>query len=139
MGRGLRCRDERPLQTTASIPDNSDADRRLHRALIGSRTRVMSTDLLLLVVSVHHVASPVRTTTQRTGRFHRQVRAMQSITVADVGSSARSREEVPALTFRHVDVFADTPYRGNGLIVVFCPTLDYRAEQLRTLIEEMRQ
>jgi trans-2,3-dihydro-3-hydroxyanthranilate isomerase len=43
------------------------------------------------------------------------------------------------IAFRHVDVFADRPYRGNGLVVMFCTTLDYTAEQLRTVTEEMRQ
>jgi PhzF family phenazine biosynthesis protein len=45
-------------------------------------------------------------------------------------------ERVP---FRHVDVFADEPYRGNGLIVMFCRTLDYTVGQLRAVAEEMRQ
>jgi len=43
------------------------------------------------------------------------------------------------IPLRHVDVFADRPYRGNGLIVLFCPTLDYPAAQLRAVAEEMRQ
>jgi trans-2,3-dihydro-3-hydroxyanthranilate isomerase len=44
-----------------------------------------------------------------------------------------------SVPFRHVDVFADRPYRGNGLIVMFCPTLDYSADQLRAVADEMRQ
>lgn len=44
-----------------------------------------------------------------------------------------------ALAYRHVDVFATAAYRGNGLIVVFCDTLDRPAEQLRRITEEMRQ
>jgi len=43
------------------------------------------------------------------------------------------------LDYRHVDVFATAAYRGNGLIVVFCDTLDRPAEQLRRIAEEMRQ
>jgi trans-2,3-dihydro-3-hydroxyanthranilate isomerase len=41
--------------------------------------------------------------------------------------------------FRHVDVFATAPYRGNGLIVVFVESLDLPAEKLRRVAEEMRQ
>lgn len=44
-----------------------------------------------------------------------------------------------ALDYRHVDVFATAAYSGNGLIVVFCDTLDRPAEQLRRIAEEMRQ
>jgi trans-2,3-dihydro-3-hydroxyanthranilate isomerase len=44
-----------------------------------------------------------------------------------------------SVPFRHVDVFADKPYRGNGLIVMFCRTLDYGAGELRAIAEEMRQ
>ena len=44
-----------------------------------------------------------------------------------------------ALEYRHVDVFATAAYRGNGLIVVFCDTLDRPAEELRRITEEMRQ
>lgn len=43
------------------------------------------------------------------------------------------------IPLRHVDVFADRSYRGNGLIVLFCSTLDYPAAQLRAVAEEMRQ
>lgn len=43
------------------------------------------------------------------------------------------------LDYRHVDVFATAAYRGNGLIVAFCDTLDRPAEQLRRITEEMRQ
>jgi trans-2,3-dihydro-3-hydroxyanthranilate isomerase len=41
--------------------------------------------------------------------------------------------------YRQVDVFADAPYRGNGLVVAFCETLDVAAERLRLVAEEMRQ
>jgi len=41
--------------------------------------------------------------------------------------------------YRHVDVFAELPYRGNGLVVVFCPTLEVAAERLRLVTSEMRQ
>src|SRR3954453_296753 len=41
--------------------------------------------------------------------------------------------------YRHVDVFADAPYHGNGLVVVFCATLDVAAERLRLVAQEMRQ
>ena len=41
--------------------------------------------------------------------------------------------------FRHVDVFTDSSYRGNGLIVVFADSLDHTAEQLRLVAAEMRQ
>ena len=43
------------------------------------------------------------------------------------------------IEFRHVDVFTDHPFSGNGLIVMFCQTLSYSAGQLRTVTEEMRQ
>src|SRR3954469_20127237 len=41
--------------------------------------------------------------------------------------------------YRHVDVFADAPYRGNGLSVAFCATLDVAAERLRLVAEGVRQ
>jgi trans-2,3-dihydro-3-hydroxyanthranilate isomerase len=44
-----------------------------------------------------------------------------------------------AVGYRHVDVFADAPFRGNGLIVVFAATAELAAEQLRVVTEEMRQ
>jgi len=44
-----------------------------------------------------------------------------------------------AASYRHVDVFADAPFHGNGLVVAFCGTLDVEAEQLRRVAEEMRQ
>ena len=43
------------------------------------------------------------------------------------------------LEYRHVDVFATAPFTGNGLIVVFCDTLEWPAEVLRQITEEMRQ
>ena len=43
------------------------------------------------------------------------------------------------LEYRHVDVFATSPFTGNGLIVVFCDTLEWPAEVLRQITEEMRQ
>ena len=43
------------------------------------------------------------------------------------------------LEYRHVDVFANAPFTGNGLIVVFCDTLESPAEQFRQITEEMRQ
>jgi trans-2,3-dihydro-3-hydroxyanthranilate isomerase len=42
------------------------------------------------------------------------------------------------LDFRHVDVFTDRPYAGNGLIVVFGGT-GLRAEELLAIAREMRQ
>ena len=44
-----------------------------------------------------------------------------------------------ALDFRHVDVFADVPFAGNGLIVVFGGTSGVRTEALISLTVEMRQ
>lgn len=44
-----------------------------------------------------------------------------------------------ALDFRHVDVFTDVPFAGNGLIVVFGETSDVRTEALLSLTVEMRQ
>ena len=44
-----------------------------------------------------------------------------------------------ALDFRHVDVFTDVPFGGNGLIVVFGETSGVRTEALLSLTVEMRQ
>ena len=44
-----------------------------------------------------------------------------------------------ALDFRHVDVFTDVPFGGNGLIVVFGETSGVRTEALISLTVEMRQ
>jgi trans-2,3-dihydro-3-hydroxyanthranilate isomerase len=44
-----------------------------------------------------------------------------------------------ALDFRHVDVFADVPFAGNGLIVLFGETPGVRSEALISLTVEMRQ
>ena len=44
-----------------------------------------------------------------------------------------------ALDFRHVDVFTDVPFAGNGLIVVFGETSGVRTEALLSLTVEMRQ
>jgi trans-2,3-dihydro-3-hydroxyanthranilate isomerase len=44
-----------------------------------------------------------------------------------------------ALDFRHVDVFADVPFTGNGLIVLFGSTASARAGALITVTVEMRQ
>ena len=44
-----------------------------------------------------------------------------------------------ALDFRHVDVFTDVPFAGNGLIVVFGETSGVRTETLLSLTVEMRQ
>jgi trans-2,3-dihydro-3-hydroxyanthranilate isomerase len=44
-----------------------------------------------------------------------------------------------ALEFRHVDVFADVPFTGNGLIVLFGSTAAFRAEELISVTVEMRQ
>jgi trans-2,3-dihydro-3-hydroxyanthranilate isomerase len=44
-----------------------------------------------------------------------------------------------ALEFRHVDVFADVPFTGNGLIVLFGSTAGFRAEELISVTAEMRQ
>lgn len=52
---------------------------------------------------------------------------------------AQQRSDGEPIAFRHVDVFADRPYRGNGLVVMFCTTLAYTSEQMRTVTEEMRQ
>ena len=45
---------------------------------------------------------------------------------------------VPGLDFRHVDVFTDRPYGGNGLIVVFGGS-ELAANQLLAVTREMRQ
>jgi len=42
------------------------------------------------------------------------------------------------LTFRHVDVFTETPYAGNGLIVV-SGGVDAPAQQLLAITQELRQ
>jgi trans-2,3-dihydro-3-hydroxyanthranilate isomerase len=42
------------------------------------------------------------------------------------------------LPFRHVDVFSDAPYAGNGLIVVF-GGVDEAAERLLAVAQELRQ
>lgn len=44
-----------------------------------------------------------------------------------------------ALEFRHVDVFTDVPFAGNGLIVLFGSTPGVRASALISLTAEMRQ
>jgi trans-2,3-dihydro-3-hydroxyanthranilate isomerase len=44
-----------------------------------------------------------------------------------------------ALEFRHVDVFTDVPFTGNGLIVLFGSTAGVRAEALISVTVEMRQ
>jgi trans-2,3-dihydro-3-hydroxyanthranilate isomerase len=44
-----------------------------------------------------------------------------------------------ALEFRHVDVFTDVPFTGNGLIVLFGSTSGVRPEALISLTTEMRQ
>ena len=44
----------------------------------------------------------------------------------------------PGLDFRHVDVFTDHPYGGNGLIVVFGGS-ELAADQLLAVTREMRQ
>ncbi len=44
-----------------------------------------------------------------------------------------------ALEFSHVDVFADKPFAGNGLIVLFGDPSYFSAEALRTVTAEMRQ
>src|ERR1700722_8954631 len=44
-----------------------------------------------------------------------------------------------ALEFRHVDVFADVPFTGNGLIVLFGSTAGVRPETLISVTIEMRQ
>jgi len=44
-----------------------------------------------------------------------------------------------ALEFRHVDVFTDVPFTGNGLIVLFGSTASARAEALISVTVEMRQ
>lgn len=43
------------------------------------------------------------------------------------------------LEFRHVDVFTDVPFAGNGLIVLFGSTAGMRAEALISVTVEMRQ
>ncbi len=43
------------------------------------------------------------------------------------------------LEFRHVDVFADAPFTGNGLIVVFGGTTDVPVGALLAITIEMRQ
>ena len=44
-----------------------------------------------------------------------------------------------SLEYRHVDVFADRPFTGNGPVVVFCRSLDHPAERPRAVATEMRQ
>jgi trans-2,3-dihydro-3-hydroxyanthranilate isomerase len=44
-----------------------------------------------------------------------------------------------SLEFRHVDVFTDVPFTGNGLIVLFGSTADIGAETLIWVTAEMRQ
>jgi PhzF family phenazine biosynthesis protein len=44
-----------------------------------------------------------------------------------------------ALEFRHVDVFTDVPFAGNGLIVLFEGAASVRAEALIMVTREMRQ
>jgi trans-2,3-dihydro-3-hydroxyanthranilate isomerase len=44
-----------------------------------------------------------------------------------------------ALEFRHVDVFTDVPFTGNGLIVLFGSTSSGPAETLISVTAEMRQ
>jgi PhzF family phenazine biosynthesis protein len=44
-----------------------------------------------------------------------------------------------ALEFSHVDVFADVPFTGNGLIVLFGDTRSARTEALIAITGEMRQ
>lgn len=43
------------------------------------------------------------------------------------------------LEYRHVDVFTDAPFNGNGLIVLFAETGGLRTEVLISLTAEMRQ
>src|ERR1700730_5926771 len=43
-----------------------------------------------------------------------------------------------ALEFRHVDVFTEVPFTGNGLIVLFGRTAGVRAELVLSLTLEMR-
>ena len=45
----------------------------------------------------------------------------------------------PALEFRHVDVFTDVPFTGNGLIVLFGSPGEVRAQALISVTAEMRQ
>ena len=44
-----------------------------------------------------------------------------------------------SLEFRHVDVFTDVPFTGNGLIVLFGGTAGISAEALISVTVEMRQ
>ncbi len=44
-----------------------------------------------------------------------------------------------AIEFRHVDVFADMPFAGNGLIVLFGSPSEVPAEALISLTAELRQ
>ena len=41
--------------------------------------------------------------------------------------------------YRHVDVFTDVPYRGNGLIVLFGDATSFSSETLISLTAELRQ
>jgi PhzF family phenazine biosynthesis protein len=43
------------------------------------------------------------------------------------------------LEYRHVDVFTDVPYTGNGLLVLFAQTTRLRTHTLISLTAEMRQ
>jgi trans-2,3-dihydro-3-hydroxyanthranilate isomerase len=53
-------------------------------------------------------------------------------------SAIRRGIRIPHVDYRHVDVFADRPYSGNGLIVVFGGT-DASRDQLLSITAEMRQ
>jgi hypothetical protein len=70
------------------------------------------------------------------------VSAFNSTGVPVEGSRSRSAMMAlvsAALDFRHVDVFTDVPFAGNGLIVVFGETSGVRTEALISLTVEMRQ
>ena len=62
------------------------------------------------------------------------------ITRSPVGGSTKASMADPAsaLDYRHVDVFADRPYAGNGLVVVF-GGIEMSADQLLSVAGEMRQ
>ena len=62
------------------------------------------------------------------------------IEVADdgIGGVAPNSFQRAAMEYRHVDVFADRPYSGNGLIVFF-GGIEREAKELQALTTEMRQ
>ena len=55
-----------------------------------------------------------------------------------VSTRASMTHPADAVDYRHVDVFTDRPYAGNGLTVVF-GGIDMSADQLLSVTRELRQ